>query len=241
MENSIVSNEGRAKALIYSIYGIIAVEVLYIVFFLMELYILNELSNETEVSLSILNFSENFASTVDTLHSLITIISSLLFVSWISRAYSNLHLKAEYLNSSEKWAIWLWFIPVVNIYSSRKLVNEIFEETSTLLTKYKIKHSIDLSTQLVTYWWVLLIVNFVSFKIIEKVYANSFSIEESIEATMVYLASSVISILAAYYAYKLVKTYSSAEVLLNQVPDFDEGSDESQDGTREIPAGLEPS
>ena len=58
---------------------------------------------------------------------------------------------------------------------------------------------------------------------------------------MVYLASSVISILAAYFAYKLVKTYSSAEVLLNQVPDFEEGSDEGEEGSQDTHIALEPS
>lgn len=241
MENSIVSNKGRAKVVIYSIFGIVAVEILYIVYYSLDIYIFKKYIDGDDLGKGLIDFSDTFIGIIDPIHTIVAIISTLMFVSWISRAYSNLHLKAEYLNSTERWAKWLWFIPIVNIFSSRKLVNEIFDETNSLLAKYKIKHSIDLSTQLVTFWWGLLIINAISFKVIDRVFANTFSLEDSFNAAIWYLISSIVSIIAAYFAYKLVITYSSAEVLLNQVPDFDEGSDEDEDGSKDTPIALEPS
>ena len=62
-------------------------------------------------------------------------ISSIAFLMWFNRAYSNLHQMAADLSYKKGWAIGCWFVPIMNLVIPLKIMVELYVESSKLLKK----------------------------------------------------------------------------------------------------------
>lgn len=57
------------------------------------------------------------------------------FVRWFWIAYRNLLFLGADLSFTSSWAIWGWFIPIINLFRPYKMIEEVWEHQSLLLNE----------------------------------------------------------------------------------------------------------
>jgi len=241
MKNSMKSTNAFAKPLMITIYVYLIIELIYLIFLPISYSIVANVFEGYEISLETMNTIESILVTLDSLFIFTSLILFVLLIAWVRRTYQNLHLKAKYLNSNVNWAIWSFIIPFVNFVAPRNLLIEIHEESEKLLQDNDIPFEWTISENFVTIWWTIAIVYRILSKITEKTFSAPDTLEEYTTFLILFMICTVLGIAFGILSLKLIRSFREAEVLLNQVPDFEDDSDESEDGAGEIPAGLEPS
>jgi hypothetical protein len=138
------------------------------------------------------------------------------------------------------WAIWAFIIPLVNFVAPRNLMVEIHEESEKLLEKNDIPFEWKITETFVTIWWTVIIVYRIFSNIIERGFGSPASLEEYQTFVILYMISSVLGLIFGVMSLKLIKSYMEAEILLNQVPDYNDEKDE-EEVDDEPPIAMEPS
>ncbi len=87
------------------------------------------------------------------------IISAVTFIVWFRRAYSNLHQEVRCLSYTKNWAIYCWFIPILNLYRPYQIMKELYCETEKLLIEKGIlSNECPLQLYSLYWWWALSII-----------------------------------------------------------------------------------
>lgn len=235
------STEAFAKPLVITIYIYILFELIYLIALPISYSNLEGAYTEGGASFELMKTINTIIGSVDSLFTLTSMILFVLLIAWVRRTYQNLHLKAKYLNSNVNWAIWSFIIPFVNFVAPRNLLVEIHEESEKLLKDNGIPFQWSIAISFVTIWWTIAIVYRIFSRIVDKVFSAPLGMEEYQTFVILYMIGSALGITFGFMSLKLIKSYKEAEVLLNQVPDFDEGSDESEEGSQDTPIALKPS
>jgi hypothetical protein len=134
-----------------------------------------------------------------------SILSSVLFLQWFRRAYHNLHKAgAKNLITTEGWAVGSWFVPILNLIRPYEIMREIWIGTQQMYTPNKFERSaIASSTGLVNGWWTTFLFSRVIGVLLSFVPNNYFSV-----------FTNLISLLAAYYTYQMIKESSKHQTML---------------------------
>lgn len=147
----------------------------------------------------------------------VNIITGIVFILWFRRAYFNLHTKVDNLAHGEGWAAGAWFVPILSFFRPYQIAKELFERTQMFLSNgngqvYDQKWQSTAST-----WWGLWVVGIILSFIGSKV-APAFGPTVSSDAAMLfYVTSSLLTIPAAFFAIKVVKSYGELEEEMYQV------------------------
>jgi heme/copper-type cytochrome/quinol oxidase subunit 2 len=67
------------------------------------------------------------------LYTVISIISVVTFILWFRRAYYNLHTQTDGLRYKEYFAALWWFIPFLNLYKPKHIMNELYSQTEDVI------------------------------------------------------------------------------------------------------------
>ncbi|WP_235444934.1 DUF4328 domain-containing protein [Streptomyces sioyaensis] len=126
-----------------------------------------------------------------------TLATAVVFIVWFHRARVNAEVFApEYHEKARGWAIWGWFVPVVNLWFPRRVAIDIWKASADGNTG---------SRALLNWWWALWVANLVFGRLASRRYANAGTPEEIKGAIAGLMASDVLSVLAAVLALLFVR------------------------------------
>ncbi|MEU7433457.1 DUF4328 domain-containing protein [Streptomyces sioyaensis] len=126
-----------------------------------------------------------------------TVATAVVFIVWFHRARINAEVFApEYHEKARGWAIWGWFVPVVNLWFPRRVAIDIWKASADENTG---------SRALLNWWWTLWVANLVFGRLAGQRYANAGTPEGVKGAIAGLMASDVLSVLAAVLALLFVR------------------------------------
>lgn len=141
------------------------------------------------------------------LHIVIFIITAVLFLMWLHRAYRNLPaLGAQTLETTPGWAIAYFFIPFVNLVKPFHVVREIWNKSDTQAETDEGFGSYSPGTPaLVGWWWAFWIIANVATRIADRLAGDSETVGGMILAARLGIAADVLFFVAAVLAILVVK------------------------------------
>lgn len=156
---------------------------------------------------------EKIAKFIVPISFLIFVMTAILFLIWIRRAYINLKsLGIENLEYSPKWTIWGFFIPFINIVRPYQIMKEIWlsstpkdEEEGVLFKNY------SPSTILLLAWWITWLVSNGMANVYSKLSQKAESIESIMSSTQFGIVSDITNIAAAILCLFVVNEIKSRQ------------------------------
>jgi hypothetical protein len=198
LKGNLKPNKRRAIIAISFVWIVLAIDILWII-----------LDGVMIVSNELTSLNETLHGLLENVSNIVILISVITFIQWFRRAYYNLHTKVNDLTYSEGWAIGCWFLPIINLYRPYKIMKELYDETENLLTERIDNYIIRPRISLIEWWWLLYIIYFVIL---------IFSVNDSV-ITILSLIETIIMIPLALITIKLIKDYSTFELLLYDLED----------------------
>jgi len=83
------------------------------------------------------------------LDSCLLVLSAVVFIRWMRRAYYNLRALGIRTYHPDSWVVWAWMIPVVNLHLPYTMMREIWQNTQRLSSGSISPHG------MLRVWWVL--------------------------------------------------------------------------------------
>ena len=162
-----------------------------------------------------LNFSDSRSAIVNDLAYVFRIISGVIFLIWLFRAYNNLRKIGGFLFYSNSWVVGSWFVPFVNLVRPFKIVKEIHEETDKLLDKYSNDYTLRSNFPLLLPWWILWLISWLITGMINylffKVLVEQNTLELYILMFQVNIIHAAVGIALAVITFSWIKSYSDME------------------------------
>lgn len=149
--------------------------------------------------------------------SLLFLISSIFYVMWINRAYSNLQLKSKYLSINKIWATWSWYIPVINLILPFYIMRDLYFESYKLLRNESLVPKKEVNFNYVSFWWGLWVFGTVSgFALFQ--FSRSTSAFGWVYIVINWeILNSIIFIITSFLALKVIKDYVKMEILMKNL------------------------
>ena len=154
--NSVHSNEQKGKKVILSFKINILLSLLILGSIIWQYMIIQEFPNNHPIPIEILSTPEQIQNIIHVGVLLSTITCCIIFLLWFKREYHNLHAINPKLKYKEAWAIWSWFIPVINLWRPYQIMKEIYTYATT--TEKKEIHPEEeeiITTPIIDLWWLL--------------------------------------------------------------------------------------
>ena len=103
-----------------------------------------------------------------------TITCCIIFLLWFKREYHNLHIINPKLKYKETWAIWSWFIPIINLWRPYQIMKEIYIHTTTQnREETKSEEEKIITTRIIDTWWLLWIVSYILSQVTNRLPATT--------------------------------------------------------------------
>lgn len=212
------SNYQRAKVTVILIWLFLAIEMVLAFLSYVQMVLLQQgINNNEEYPLSALKTNGYILGTIGILSVAIYVATAVAFLLWFSRAYSNLYIKVKDLTFSKNAAVWVWFIPIVNLFRPYTIMKEMYKRTDNYIKENGLTaNNLDLSTQKISIWWTLGIVNAIVVSIVFRL--DIIGYEEDIDGlttvTWLDIALTLMNIPLSVYTVKIIKKYAEAEKVL---------------------------
>jgi hypothetical protein len=142
---------------------------------------------------------------------LIFICTAIVFLNWFRRAYFNLQSRVPDLKYSDSYAVWAWFIPIVNFYQPYQIAKELWIKTKTLLNTANAKKYADSEDVIINIWWFFWVFQDVIVKVLWFTTRELASIQELITVYKYDTYVIPLEIIAALCAIELVRKFSKME------------------------------
>jgi hypothetical protein len=218
MEN-LKPNRQRAKNAVTLIWIVLALEIVSFISGYFQYDLLQTVANGGEISADTATANDTREQIIAILYMIAYFISAITFILWFRRAYYNLHLKVKYLSYTEGWAAGSWFVPIANLYRPYKIMREMYLVTKEFLTKKGIGHNQAFSTNALGWWWALWIISNIFGQIVFRSSLKAETIDDLTTSTIAGMIGNIIGVPLAYITVKVIKNYSNAEPLLNEIQD----------------------
>lgn len=199
-------NEKRAKTAILLIVVVVVIEIISLLFDIMQYEMLQIGFTSQEAENNDLR-----QTAISVLFLIAFITSAVTFILWFRRAYYNLHQRVNYIEHSEGWAAGSWFVPFVNWFRPYQIMKELYVETEKFLRKNDSSYSTTTKTTTVNWWWTIWIISTIIDRISFNISQKAETLEEFNTSTIWSIISSLVTILSAILAIKVIKEYSEIE------------------------------
>jgi heme/copper-type cytochrome/quinol oxidase subunit 2 len=213
-------NEWRGNAL-YAKYFIIAVAIMIVldvanfIFGYQQYELFSLAANGGDFSEAELEESTGVSMKIAGIFTIVNLVSAVLFILWFKGAYRNLS-RYKPLAYSEKWTIWCWFVPFVNLVVPCQIMLDLFRKTREYLDEKGLSDRVALNTKIVGWWWALWITQNVIASVSVHVALEQYpSWNDRVTLSQLSLLLDVIAIVIATVTIKMVKSYANTERLLN--------------------------
>lgn len=151
---------------------------------------------------------------ISIIQSIIYLVSMVLFLNWMRRAYGNLKRIGENTEYTESMAIWSFVIPFVNLFRPYTIAKEIAEKTNLKLKTVTSDFSSDFNYSFVGLWWGLFLLSNILGRFVLKSVFQEETVEHYIFSSELMLLSNLFDILAAVVTLEMIRRISITEVLL---------------------------
>jgi hypothetical protein len=143
------ANLARASLVLVALAGVVAV-----VFDVAERSLLARVGTGEPVTVGELTASDDRQLTIALVQTGLWILTAVFFIAWLHRAYKNLRpLGAELLRFGPGWAIGSWFVPIMNLFRPKQIVNDVWRGSDPALADRV--GWIDAPVPFVfTLWWI---------------------------------------------------------------------------------------
>jgi heme/copper-type cytochrome/quinol oxidase subunit 2 len=144
------------------------------------------------------------------------IISASAFIRWFYVSYANLHKRFSDLKYKKQWAVFGWFVPIVNLVVPYKIMEEMHLKIAELVQQSDTKERIERG--LFDFWWGLFIVSVVAETMVvaNAIKHSNITAEKHVHGifdtmTVSYMFSIVVTFTLAFITTKIISDYSKAE------------------------------
>lgn len=223
MEN-LLTNEKRAKNAIILIWIVLAMEIVSIISGYLQYDLLTKIEYGLLIEDGVADSNDLREQIVGIVYLIVFIVSSVTFIMWFKKAYSNLHLKVKYLSYTEGWAIGCWFVPFLNLYRPYKIMDELYSETIKFLNSKGISFNQDITTKYISWWWGLWILSNYIGKFTFRYSMNAKTIDELITSTVFDIVLNIIGIPLALITVKVITDYANLEAILIETNEEEENN-----------------
>lgn len=213
--NKVRSNESRAKYAELMIWIVLLFEMGSLVSDYFQYKLLTVVKNGGGISDSMANSNDTRQQIIGVLYLCVFVISAFTFINWFRRGYYNLHQRISYAERTESWALGCWFVPVICLYRPYKIMKEMWDESTNLLTN-KSDYSSQ-SSSIIGWWWSLWIISSYLGNYVLKSAFKGDSIDDLISTTVSSMILSIIGIPLAILTTKMIRDYSKMESLLSGI------------------------
>ncbi|WP_316845404.1 DUF4328 domain-containing protein [Pedobacter psychrodurus] len=214
--NLIRPNEKRAKTAILMIWIVLALEIVSFFSSYLQYDLLKSFSSGSAVSNSEISVNDLRERLIAILYFGAYLISCITFIRWFRRAYFNLHLKTDYLSSSDNWVALSWFIPFICLYKPYQIMKEMYTKTNEILFE-ETNQANAVTTSYLGWWWGLWITSNIIGQVVFRTTLNSDSIDSLTNGTIASMIGNVIGLPLALITVKVIKDYANIEQLLTEV------------------------
>lgn len=214
--NLIRPNEQRAKTAILMIWIVLALEIISFFSSYLQYDLLKSVSSGSAVSNSEISANDLREGIIGFLYLAVYLISCITFIRWFRRAYFNLHLKTDYLSSSDNWAAVSWFIPFICLYKPYQIMKEMYTKTNEILFE-ETNQTKAITTSYLGWWWGLWIISNIIGQVVFRTTWNNDNIDSLTNGTIASMVGNVIGLPLSLITVKVIKDYSDIEHLLIEV------------------------
>ena len=121
------SMRGRERAVVVALLTLVVVDLVAVVFSVVELAMLDRLIAGEPVSDSEIDASNTRASSIGVIQTVLLIAAGVFFIRWLRLAYRNADVVAPGVRRYKHgWAIGAWFVPFLNIWRPKQIVNDVW-------------------------------------------------------------------------------------------------------------------
>lgn len=157
------------------------------------------------VGLRELNSADDRTATTGIAQLVVYVITTIAFLLWYSRAYRNvIAMGARPPRYGTRWAVWYWFIPIVNLFRPKQVVNDIWRGSDPDLRFGDSTFPKHPLLPLLAFWWGMwLIANFAG-RAATRLAADARTAQDFETQAQVYLAADAVDAIAAVLAAAVV-------------------------------------
>lgn len=209
-------NRNRA-VLARNIILIIAIlDVISIVSSYLQYELLVSMKNEiTLVDKNIISSNDFRELTISIVYLVFYIISTITFLQWFNRAYSNLNNRISGCLYTKGWSIGSWFVPIISLFRPYQIMKELYVKTDRILKKRgKIDNTTSIDLRIIELWWGLWIVSHYIGQYILRTTFRAETIDAYINGTLGDIGISILGIPLAIATAIIINRHSKDEELL---------------------------
>jgi hypothetical protein len=136
---------------------------------------------------------------------LAVLVTGIVFLIWMHRAYSNLRaFRAVGLRHTPGWAVGGWFVPFLNFVRPKRVMNEIWSASGPEWAVDTDRWRAYRPPALLSWWWGLFLGGGLLGTVVDGVLDDEFDIDDALAATSVEMVADAIHVAAALLAIIVV-------------------------------------
>jgi len=214
-------NAQRTKAAITLVYIMLALEIFGLIASALQLWFYTSLENGEYISEDMQMVGDIFQGGIGFMTVGAYIVSIVMFIRWFRRAYYNLGIKTGSTEYNEGWAAGAWFVPIMNLFVPYRIMKELYEKTDQyLILEANEPYAERLKTNKITAWWTLWIIYGFFSNIVARYAWRAEELPELINSEILSFVSAVLFIPLCIVTVEVIKKYSDAENLFNEVNQY---------------------
>ena len=199
------SMRGRERAVVAAFCALIAVDLIAVVFSILELGLLDRLIAGEQVSDSQIDASDTRQSAIGLIQTALLIAVAVFFIRWLRLAYRNADVVApDVRRYKHGWAIGAWFVPFLNLWRPKQIVNDVWRAGEASGAP----HAAPLPAWL-NIWWVAWLITNVLAQVAGRLALRQDTNEELRTVDYWYIASDATDAVAAALAIVVVRRISA--------------------------------
>ena len=205
MREGYESMRGRERAVVVALLTLIVVDVVAVVFSIVELAMLDRLIAGEPVSDSEIDASNTRASAIGLIQTALLIAVAVFFIRWLRVAYRNADVVAPGLRRyGHGWAIGAWFVPFLNLWRPKQIVNDVWRAGDPSNAPYAARLPVWLNL-----WWAAWLLTNVLGQVAGRLSLRQDTNEELRTLDYWYIASDATDAVAALLAILVVRRISA--------------------------------
>jgi hypothetical protein len=191
--------QGRAKAAIAFLLMVIAADLFAAVADLGQLGLAERMLDNEPVSLKELNDSDDLVGISGAVYLVAVVVAVITFLLWYSRAYRNIiGMGVRNARYGTRWAVWYWFIPIVNLFRPKQVMNDIWKGSDPDLGADAVGWKERALPALLHWWWgIWLLANWIGNVYGRQALDDNSAPDELRDEAMISLAADLSDMVAA--------------------------------------------
>lgn len=119
-----------------------------------QLDLLNKAASGERFSLAEAQDADDRVATTALIYTIASVIAAITFLLWYSRAYRNIQAMGVVRPRwGRKWAVAYWFIPIVNLFRPKQVMNDIWRGSDPRLSVRTVEVHQQPVSPLLHWWW----------------------------------------------------------------------------------------